>query len=376
MKILASLVLLCAVACGTNSSTAPSPVADAGNPDAGTNPDGGTAFTPGAAMTAPAQTWTWVPFPDSHCGNGDTVGLGINLNTSTSRVLIYFEGGGACWSELTCLTLQTAVNFTTGYTRADFTAQSTDTTDLALKDGFFDRTSAANPFKDYSYVYVPYCTGDVHSGSNVVQYGSTTGMHVGYENFTAFLQRIVPTFPNTDRVVIAGSSAGGVGALYNWPRTQAVFGNIRVDMIDDSGTLMPADVAALASGGSIEPTWRTQWNLAATLPSACTGCATDLSSFYGYAAGAVPNSRAAVLTYETDTVIPTFYGISGPQFTTGLNETIASQFTPHANLKIFESSSSGHVLFFNPTIAQGSVTEEQFITKMVTDDSTWSSVTP
>ena len=379
MKLVVSLFLLCAMACGTTNIAAPPEIFDAGFnpdagalPDAGTNPDGGTTFTLGAAMTAPAQTWTWVPFADSHCGDGSTVGIGINLNASTSRVLIYFEGGGACWDQLTCVTEHTAVNFTSGYTQANFNTESTTTSYLAEQGGFFDRTAAANPFKDYSYVYIPYCTGDVHAGSNVASYG----MHVGHENFTAFLQRIVPTFPSTDRVVLAGSSAGGVGALYNWPRTQQVFGNIRVDLIDDSGTLMPADVSSLRSGGSIEPTWRSSWNLAATLPSACTGCATDLSAYYGYAAGLLPNSRGAVISYKSDTVIPTFYGITGAQFTTGLQETISSQFTPHANLKIFESASSGHVLFFNPTIAQGSVTEQQFITKMVTDDSTWSSVTP
>ncbi|HEX4385308.1 MAG TPA: pectin acetylesterase-family hydrolase [Myxococcales bacterium] len=367
-KQLASIVLLCAIACGSNQTiNDPGPLdagPDAGTSDAGT--DAGT-FTPGAAITAPAQTWTWVPFDNSHCGDGSTVGIGVNLNAASSRVLIYLEGGGACWDQLTCITAKTAANFTTGYSQAQFNSEST--TILAIQGGFFDRTAAANPFKDYSYVYVPYCTGDVHAGSSVQAWG----MHAGYENFTAFLERIVPTFPQTDRVVLAGSSAGGVGALYNWPRTQAAFGGIRVDMIDDSGSVLPADVAALRSGGSIEPTWRASWNLAASLPSGC--CATDLSDFFGFAAQSLPGSRGALISYRSDTVIPTFYSITQPQFTTGLDEDVARQFT-HANLKIFESSQSGHVLFFNPTIAQGSTTEQQFITKMVTDDSTWSSVTP
>jgi hypothetical protein len=360
MKKLIAIGLVCAAACGTNSSGAPEP--GAGTPDAG--------FTPGAAITAPAQQWTWVPFDNAHCGDGSTVGIGVNLNAASSRVLIYLEGGGACWDQLTCITLKTAVNFTSGYSEAQFTSESTSATYLALQGGFFDRTAAANPFKDYSYVYVPYCTGDVHTGSNA---GASYGMQVGYENFTAFLERIVPTFPQTDRVVLAGSSAGGVGALYNWPRTQAAFGSVRVDMIDDSGSVLPADVAALRSGGSIEPTWRASWNLAATLPSGC--CASDLSDFFGFAAQSLPGSRGALISYRADTVIPGFYSVTQAQFTTGLDEDVARQFT-HANLKIFESSQSGHVLFFNPSIAQGSTTEQQFITKMVTDDATWSSVTP
>jgi hypothetical protein len=365
-------LLLLAAACGTTTTTD----GIGSSSDAGTDGGTQTTFTPGTAITAPSQQWTWVPFENSHCGDGSTVGIGVNLNTASSRVLIYFEGGGACWSQLTCEAAQTAVNFTTGYSEAQFASESTNTGFIAEQGGFFDRTTAANPFKDYSYVYVPYCTGDVHAGSNVVQYGSVTAMHVGYDNFTAFLERLVPTFTATDRVVLAGSSGGGYGAIFNWTRTQQVFGSIRVDMIDDSGSVMPPDVAAEGQNGNVEPLWRTQWNLATTLPAGCTACSTNLAALYGFGAQSLPKSRGALISYQQDSVIPAFYGITTAQFEAGLQADVTNQITPNANLKVFESPDSGHVLWFNPTLAQGPVTVQQFITKMVTDDSTWSSVTP
>src|ERR1700683_4943900 len=98
--------------------------------------------------------------------------------------------------------------------------EAADANYLAQPGGFFDRTAAANPFKDYSYVYVPYCTGDNFAGANVVQYGGMTAMHVGFRNVSAFLSRIVPTFPAATHVVLAGSSAGGFGAIFNWGQTQ------------------------------------------------------------------------------------------------------------------------------------------------------------
>ncbi len=328
----------------------------------------------GTAIAAAAATWTWVPFPDAFCANSTTTGIGVNLNSGSNQVLIYLEGGGACWSDLTCNTLQTAVNFSTGYGAADFAAESTDTSYLASPGGFFDRTSTANPFKDYNYVYVPYCTGDEHAGNNVVTYGGKTALHVGFDNMSAYLKRIVPTFPSATQVVLVGTSTGGFGAAFNWWQTQQAFGAIPVALIDDSGTFMPPDILALGDGANV--TQSTQWNLPSTLPPGCTACATALDAIFGYYASVFPNNRGALLSYVQDSVLPAYYGITTSEFTSGLNELTAAQFDPNANLHYFTVSGPGHVLFFTPSLATDGVTVEQFITKMVTGDPTWTSVHP
>jgi len=361
-------------ACSKQNGVAP---ADGGSGDAGAGDagpgDAGSSFDAGAPITAPANQWTWVPFSDAQCADGSTVGIGINPNPGSSQLLIYLEGGGACWSELTCYTLMTASYFTTGYAEADFNAESTDATYLAQPGGFFDRTTSANPFQNASFVYVPYCTGDVHSGANIATYGSNTAHHVGYQNLTAFLERVVPTFPNVSRVFLAGSSAGGLGAAINWFQTQQAFGSTRVDLIDDSGPFMPADVLA---GNAQESLWRTQWDLAATLPAGCTGCATSLSALYSYYAGLYPQHRAALLSYTQDTVVPTYYEISNAQFQTGLTELVGGAFTSDPNFKSFTVNASGHVLWFNPTLASNGVTLQSFLSLMVTDSASWSSENP
>ncbi len=47
----------------------------------------------------------------------------------------------------------------------------------------FDRGDGDNPFADASYVFVPYCTGDLHAGSRVAMYlvdgQPTKGHHFG-----------------------------------------------------------------------------------------------------------------------------------------------------------------------------------------------------
>ncbi len=346
---------------------------------------GGSPFVPGMPITATDSTWTWVPFPNAFCGDGSPTGIGVNLSTQSSRVLLYLEGGGACWTDLTCYTVMTASNFTTGYGESSFTSESTSTSYLAEPGGFFDRTAADNPFKDYSYVYVPYCTGDIHSGNNVATYTSGTGHHVGFANMTAYLERLVPTFPKADRVILAGSSAGGFGAAFNWWQTQQAFGKVRVDLIDDSGTPMPPDVEAEATGfgfaanGAGESLLRTQWGLAKTFPPGCTGCATRLDALLPFYATAFPNQRATLLTYIQDSTLPTFYGITTDQFVTGLNEELASDFKSDQNFQYFSVNASGHVLWFTPSLTvttTATVTLQQFVTQMVTDDPTWTSQHP
>jgi hypothetical protein len=350
--------------------------ADAGRHADAARTSGDSGIKLGTAITAPASTWTWVPFPDAVCGNGSATGIGINLTgDGTSRVLLYLEGGGACWSEQTCFTFATATYVSTGYGPTEFTAESTDLAYLAAPGGFFDRTAADNPFKDYSYVYVPYCTGDVHGGSNVVTYSSGTMHFAGYENIGAYLARLVPTFQDAGRVILAGSSAGGVGAALNWSRVQAAFGSVRVDVIDDSGTPMPDDAIGDAGVG-LEDTWSSQWNLAAALPPACTSCKADLSTILGYFQTAFPTHRGALLSYLQDAVLPEFYGISTAQFTQGLGEDVGKYFAPSSNLKYFTYNGSGHVLFFTPTLTTAGTTVQEFITNMVNDDPSWGDVHP
>ncbi len=371
-----SLASTTSTAGATTAGTGGTTTGGTGGASAGTggtsSGTGGMPFTPGQPITAPADTWTWVPFDNAFCANGKSTGIGVNLSSTGSRALIYFEGGGACWSELTCYTLMTASYFT-GYGESDFQTEASDTTYLAMPGGFFDRTSATNPFKDYSYVYIPYCTGDVFSGNNVVTYGSNTAHFVGYTNVTAFLERIVPTFPTADRVILAGSSAGGFGASFNWWQTQQAFGSVRVDLIDDSGTPMPADIEADGYG---EANDRTAWNLAATLPPACTACKQSLVGLLGFYNQQYPDHRATLLSYIADSTLPSFFGVSEAQFEQGLNEDISMYFTASSPFKAFTVNASGHVLWFDPQLTTGGVTLQQFITQMVTDDAAWASAHP
>jgi hypothetical protein len=117
-----------------------------------------------------------------------------------TKVVLYFEGGGACFSAETCAF-----------------DNSTATVDLDLgsppagRGGLFDQTNPENPLADYSMVYVPYCTGDVHIGNKTTEYSpDLTVHHNGYVNATAGLDYLVANYPDVEELVVTGGSAGAV----------------------------------------------------------------------------------------------------------------------------------------------------------------------
>ena len=351
LLVVATLTLAACSSAGV-TTTGPSG-SSSGTSGSGGGGTGGHAPA-GQPISAPAEQWTWVPFDDAFCGDGSTTGIGVNLTDKSSRVVVYFEGGGACWSDVTCYTLMTASYFTTGYGESDFMMEAGDATYLALPGGFFDRSAAANPLKDYSYVYVPYCTGDIHAGDNLTTYGTHTAHHVGFKNVAAYLTRLVATFPKAERVIVAGSSAGGFGAAYNWWQTQQAFG-------------IPSANTATSEAA---------WNLAATLPPACSACKKGLDALFPFYAKSFPGQRGALLSYIQDAVLPTYFGISEMQFETGLSEVTSKDLDPTSSLKYFLVNASGHVLWFSPQLATNGVTVQQFVTQMVTDAKDWNSVHP
>jgi hypothetical protein len=330
--------------------------------------DDGIADPAEACIETPARQWTFVPFDDAFCADGSTTGIGVNPGDPGGRLVIYLMGGGACWDELTCYQVKTASHIEGGYGPAEFQTDK----GLLGAAAFFDRNDATNPFRNDSWVFVPYCTGDVHSGSNPnASYGGRATKHVGFENMAAYLKRIVPTFPNPTRVILSGSSAGGFGALANWWQTQQAFGTVRVDLIDDSGPTLPAPYLA----ESIEQTWRNAWNLDAATPPGCTDCVNNIDAIVGFYGAQLPGHRAALLSYTQDAVISAFFQIPGTEVELGLGA-IADLMAPFDVWRHFYVTGSTHTVFFTPQVEQNGVSVKAFITQMVTDDPAWATVQP
>lgn len=340
---------------------------DAGEqPDAGDTPDGG--FVAGDPITAPAETWTYVPFPDAKCGNGTETGIGVNLKPGATTLVVHLQGGGACWEVGACYIMKTATHVEDVVQQAVVLNESLNVSRSVL----FDRLDVTNPLRDAHQVYVPYCTGDLHAGTRVQRYealGQVRDLHhVGALNMEAYLRRLVPTMAGVERVVLAGISAGGYGTLFHWWRFQEAFGpSVRVDVLDDSG--IPVSMA-WDRFGTASAAWAIAW------PPGCTDCATGGFSklLPYYASTMTAPHRFGLLAFRDDNVIASYFGLQTVDIRNGLDALKAA--TP-ANQRFYLLDGTSHVLADQPgrTTSSGT-TVRDWIRAFVTDDATWTHAGP
>ena len=136
-----------------------------------------------------------------------------------TKVMLFFEGGGACFNAATC-----DPNGSPTYTvnQVDVTARN-----LERLGGYFDDENPENPLASHSIIYVPYCTGDVHIGSATTDYGDGIVIeHRGHDNALKALDYLVATFPDAEQLVVTGESAGSV------PTAQ--FAALAADLLPDA----------------------------------------------------------------------------------------------------------------------------------------------
>ena len=166
----------------------------------------------------------------TRCAYDDFARPGVNFTTNATyffqvfpaldqrktKLLLYFQSGGACIDDLTC-----AFGLQCMYETFTPNAQPAST-------GILDRSDDANLFNDYNIVHLLYCTGDLHLGNHVTTIpdnplyallnkpecqGHNMTLHqVGYQNTKAVLDWAVENYPDPEEIIISGSSAGALAA--------------------------------------------------------------------------------------------------------------------------------------------------------------------
>jgi hypothetical protein len=196
----------------------------------------------------------WSPFgaeADAVCADGSAVNY-LERAADPTKVVLYFEGGGGCFSAETCA-------FDGPEKR--YTSQSAVTPEsLADRPGMFDFDDARNPMSEHSFVYVPYCTGDVHLGDQATSYGDDLVVeHRGYPNGLVALDHLVESYPEAEQVVVTGSSAGSVPTPLYAGLVQDALPEADVVSIGDSSGAYPGDPTLTAIIGNL-------WGSMAALP--------------------------------------------------------------------------------------------------------------
>ncbi len=353
------------------SEDAPNTPTDANRPaDAAAAPDaplrGDAGPQPGFEVTAD-RTWQYVEVPGAVCANGSTLGIALNLDPSADRAVVFLQGGGACWDVATCLLLDTAAHLNDTLDERTVLNEARNAGGIIL-----DREDMENPYRDQSYVYVPYCTGDVHVGDTATYYSTPRTMatieHRGAHNVEIILARLATTLPDLARLTMAGESAGGYGVAVNGFRARLAFPDARVDVLDDSGIIVDADPDQWAQ---MMESWRPP------LPSDCPECLERVTNLLPYYARTMrEGERFGLLASREDETIRTYFNFAPAELATAVDAMVVTM-NGLPRQRVFVNDGSQHVLLGRPTLATSDgVTVREWVTAFATDDPTWETVGP
>lgn len=350
----------------------------------------------GGAETKPASAPLAAPLPDTHpgewtwlgadqfddiptCMDGSKTGLGLNRSkTGSKKVLIFMQGGGACFNGQTCAISDHALS-SDHHDEKDFAK-------WAAKEGksnVMNRERAENPFRDWNLVMMPYCSGDVFAGDT--ETGFNGRPQIGFKNVTSYLPRLASTFRDAAELVLTGMSAGGYGAAYNFVQVQKSFSWLDITMIDDSGP----NFGTKFTPTCLQQAWKDTWSMAKTSPvdgpfplgtDPVTGQpGPGLYGLFQRVIETHPKNKFAFISHAHDLVMRYFHGIGHSRSCSGPSLMSASLFEEGLaeirtmkgdNFSTFYGPGTGHPYFFDDaemyeTKVDG-FTLAEWLTKVVT----------
>jgi hypothetical protein len=219
----------------------------------------------------------------------------VNIRPGTAnKVLLYLEGGGACWNATTCFGAAPLAKGSAG---------------SAPNFGILDPSIAENPFADWNVVYAPYCDGSVFGGDNQVMYGSRLAYHHGIRNLSAAVTQMLEAFPDPELIVVAGSSAGGFGTYSGYGVARVAYPETQILVFDDSGP----GIQNPAAMQDIEER-NENWQFRQFIPETCARCDEQITYLTEWSLERDPDLRVAYFNYLQDGVLRFFLGLGADAF--------------------------------------------------------------
>jgi hypothetical protein len=217
------------------------------------------------------------------CMQGQPFKASIRPGT-TDDLLIYLQGGGACWTG-TCWANQ-------------------GTSGGPWPVGWTDGDLAKNPLGPLPLLTVGYCDGSVFAGDGEVKdaaNGAPDGVryHHGLANLSAALDIGKRAYPSPRRIVLIGSSAGGYGTILSMAVVRLLWPHTHLHVIDDAGPgltnpKLPDMYATMVK----------EWNLADRILPSCSACQKgQFLPLVGWALGHDPTLRFGLFSAYGDEVL-------------------------------------------------------------------------
>jgi hypothetical protein len=126
-----------------------------------------------------------------------------------SRLAIYFQGGGGCWNSRNC-GLEGQRTFENAVDDSD-----RPWVNKGVAGGILDAANPANPLREFTIVFAPYCTADVHLGVRTERFETADGKHLsiayrGLANSQRVLDWVTQQYTTPKKIFVSGGSAGAI----------------------------------------------------------------------------------------------------------------------------------------------------------------------
>jgi hypothetical protein len=263
------------------------------------------------AVPAPGQ-WVQVVLDEAtwgtRCGDGSSYAFWLKLAPDGSppeRVVVDLQGGGVCISDAQCGATSPAL----------FSA----TDDPQPTTGYMSTDPTLNPFADWTQIFLPYCTQDIHIGGGTQSvFPSITVNRFGAINVRATmgylrdalwttLQATTADGYRPDRltVLFGGESAGAFGVQYNYHYLLDELRWAHTTAVPDSGLALGPGLEALGAA-LVTTTNPFGWGILPFMPPYClaSDCVGGpiIRAATSVRLKAVPEQQILTVSNQVDTV--------------------------------------------------------------------------
>jgi hypothetical protein len=254
----------------------------------------------------PVEQWQEIkPKGATRCARGDDFSFFVRQGSS-KKILVNFMGGGACWDDKSCKP---------GSKLFVDTVEKTKKLVLGQQVGVFDSNNSKNPFKDYTQVVIPSCTGDIHWGDNEVEYmnngDSYVIHHKGAVNTNSVMNYLEDQHQEVEKVFVTGCSAGAYGSIYWLPKLKEIYSESEIRQFGDSG----AGVIGRNFRRDFMPNWQTESYAPSWIPSLdpqkINWYDLTILDFYKNIVDYYPEISFSQFSHSSDLIQTFFYKISG-----------------------------------------------------------------
>lgn len=322
----------------------------------------------------------FVDVAGAECADGSATGFAITYRKGAKDLLIYLDGGGACWSQGTCSKGTASHLSAYGKYEGPYSGSGNP-----MNVGLGDISNAKSPFASgFNMVRVPYCTGDVFIGNKVQNYGTAAVpykiRHVGYKNLELILAEVQKRIPTAERLVFYGVSAGGLGVSWNVHQVAKSYPTSEVFVINDGGALFRPPQADTKKLKEVYEAWDAESNSPVTSYSSASTLVADVVSYHqtNY-----PKVRYGYMSTYNDLVMTGFAGLlKASKIPTAVRNTMIAladgEFAASGEYQVFYKSGTEHVFFKRDPddVESLGVTVGTWIADMISGSSSWTSVRP